>query len=1523
MKLDNTYKINGQTIIAVFNPAIIIILMLVFVFNGRGQTTLWSETFESTNSLTLVQASQTNYWLRGTSTAYAGSYSMYTTNGSGNTYTITASSISHAYKDILIPAGATNVSLSFYWKCYGESTYDFLRVYVDPSLTTPVAGSYPTAGTQVGQYNQNSAFTQATINLSAYAGSTIRLIFVWRNDGSVGTQPPAAIDNVLVTYTPAFALACGNTNLGTLSPSCGNWNTAVYTAGTIPYWAFTATAGYSYQFSLCPHSGGTEDSYIHIANSAGTDVATYDDNGLFSYCYNMEGSGTWTCPVSGTYYVTACHFSCAAFTYGGSLRYMSYGGPLNSKGVITPTLSWQSTAYNASEVAYWSFSATNGSIYDFSLCSNSEDSYLRIYDATWTQITTADDNGPHCTGVPASMSWTATGSGTYYVVANHYSCTGFTNAGNLQYKCQTPCAATLNISGPTLACSYTNISYTATPSGFAGTPTYQWYYSNADGSSVVAFGASSGTGSAPYYTTYSGGLSQTLNINTFGGAYDHMHVWCVATYSGCSATSSNIALVTESAISAPTAGTHTPSQTQIIWNWNAVSGATGYKWNTTNNYATAIDVGTNLSRTETGLVCNTAYNRYVWAYKACGASSATTLFSTTTACCTTPVISNMTASVCSGSAFTVTPVNGTNGTVPAGTTYSWAAPGVSGISGTAAGSNVANISGTLVNATGGTINVVYTVTPKSATCTGSTFTVTVSVLPLPSATITPNPVPPFCYGGSQTLTAATGCGTPSYEWFRNGASTGITSATYSATTPGLYSVKVNCGGCVRTSAPVTVVVRSNDFTLNVIQPVTTGLSIGDYVWSGNTSINWHIASNWLVYNGSGVFAVASAVPDSTKNVFIRAYTGCASNLCNILSGNTGKCRNITIESSLTMNSVCYLEVARNWTNTAGTFNAGNGTVVYNGRKNTTGTIYTGGDGAGKQFYNIEIKSESNSSLGSNDGNRVNLEGNIRINNNFVLTSGYQFNVNSGSLMSVGGNFTHNICEFNRGLGAVTLTGAGKVIDGSAATYFRILNITGSYTLNSSHMYLWSNPSGDYGDLNILAGGLLNASFNTIHIDGSWTNNGTFSAATSTVSFERGFDQFVKSGGSSFYNVTLDKTVTPPYVTMTDPAWITNYGSFILGIINYSGTGSLTFNDNAASNGGATNSFVDGSVIKKGNENFLFPVGDVVASGPWLPHVWAPLNINNATGTAADQFACEYFFTAAPNNYNAWNICNYGVDLHHVSGIEYWDLDRNAGSSVPWVTLYYKNAARSGIQTPSGLVVAHWENCPASGNDRWVSKGGIPVEDVAGVAGHVTNTIAFPNFSPVTFATVLSNNTLPVSLTAFSADCDNNEIHLQWSTASETNNAVFVVERSPDAVQWQIAGTVAGAGNSNSLNTYTFTDAKPLTADNYYRLSQTDFNGWRDTLGIVSASCGQMNASVSYFPNPFSSEVTVHMTNMTSDKAVLNIFDAIGQLVYSRRLNAAEILNQSVVVDLGSLAPGIYNVEFRSDVFISTDKIVRE
>jgi hypothetical protein len=92
--------------------------------------------------------------------------------------------------------------------------------------------------------------------------------------------------------------------------------------------------------------------------------------------------------------------------------------------------------------------------------------------------------------------------------------------------------------------------------------------------------------------------------------------------------------------SAPTAGSHMPSESSITWNWNAVSGAQGYKWNTSANYNSATDLGNATSVVQGGLTCNTSQSIYVWAYNSCGHTGEEQFTSSTSPCpwvCGTPL----------------------------------------------------------------------------------------------------------------------------------------------------------------------------------------------------------------------------------------------------------------------------------------------------------------------------------------------------------------------------------------------------------------------------------------------------------------------------------------------------------------------------------------------------------------------------------------------------------------------------------------------------------------------------------------------------------------------------------------------------------------------------------------------------------------------------------------------------------------------------------------------------------------------
>jgi len=104
------------------------------------------------------------------------------------------------------------------------------------------------------------------------------------------------------------------------------------------------------------------------------------------------------------------------------------------QGALTLTEEWQTLNGDAGIIPYWSFDALADATYGFSSCLCSEDTYLRIYDDTYSQVAYNDDNGPHCSTTRASINWTCNTSGTYYVSVAKYSCNPFANAWTLEYK---------------------------------------------------------------------------------------------------------------------------------------------------------------------------------------------------------------------------------------------------------------------------------------------------------------------------------------------------------------------------------------------------------------------------------------------------------------------------------------------------------------------------------------------------------------------------------------------------------------------------------------------------------------------------------------------------------------------------------------------------------------------------------------------------------------------------------------------------------------------------------------------------------------------------------------------------------------------------------------------------------------------------------------------------------------------------------------------------------------------------------
>ena len=87
--------------------------------------------------------------------------------------------------------------------------------------------------------------------------------------------------------------------------------------------------------------------------------------------------------------------------------------------------------------------------------------------------------------------------------------------------------------------------------------------------------------------------------------------------------------------------------------------------------------------------------------------------------------------------------------------------------------------------------------------------------------------------------------------------------------------------------------------------------------------------------------------------------------------------------------------------------------------------------------------------------------------------------------------------------------------------------------------------------------------------------------------------------------------------------------------------------------------------------------------------------------------------------------------------------------------------------------------------------------------------------------------LPVSFRAFTASRSNSVVALKWTTAMESNNLGFEIQRLVGTGTWQaisFIATQAGGGNSSSDLTYTYTDQNSTKGISQYRIRQIDIDG---------------------------------------------------------------------------------------------------
>ena len=477
-----------------------------------------------------------------------------------------------------------------------------------------------------------------------------------------------------------------------------------------------------------------------------------------------------------------------------------------------------------------------------------------------------------------------------------------------------------------------------------------------------------------------------------------------------------------------------------------------------------------------------------------------------------------------------------------------------------------------------------------------------------------------------------------------------------------------------------------------------------------------------------------------------------------------------------------------------------------------------------------------------------------------------------------------------------------------------------------------------GNITISSGGSLTISSNEsgayLAITGDFTNSGTFThSGSAPLKFIGSAEQTINTGGSTLNNVEVDGAglkMNGNKMTIAGTLTLTNGGINTDGNIlelthenpnNFTGWSNANF-ITATSAAGALRLHIDND--GSSSAVYTFPVG--LGSGSTN---YARLDLVNKDLTTTSGSAFNYLDvyveddSESGNNHSQYlSVYKLGTKGVYASMRTFYMIpDNQPNSGTYGLRMNLENLTfgwGKGLATSADdnkMFLAKADHTLTNGTSDYSCFDGTTTATGTTTLGYIQQT-GFTSFSKG--KGVIANNELPIELLDFNAEVsDEDLIDLSWTTASEINNDFFTIERSRDAVDFDIMVTVPGAGNSNEMLYYEAEDTDPMLGVSYYRLKQTDYDGQHSYSKIVSVkNLKELNFNV--MPNPTTERLTVTFGKVEGNtvfvmtpeyKADIKIFNTAGKLVYKKKFDGTFY---KFTINVMKLPEGMYYVNLKAN-----------
>jgi hypothetical protein len=185
------------------------------------------------------------------------------------------------------------------------------------------------------------------------------------------------------------------------------------------------------------------------------------------------------------------------------------------------------------------------------------------------------------------------------------------------------------------------------------------------------------------------------------------------------------------------------------------------------------------------------------------------------------------------------------------------------------------------------------------------------------------------------------------------------------------------------------------------------------------------------------------------------------------------------------------------------------------------------------------------------------------------------------------------------------------------------------------------------------------------------------------------------------------------------------------------------------------------------------------------------------------------------------------------------------------------------------------------------------------------------------------NLVPVELSSFTANATNGNVVLNWSTATETNNSGFEVQRKSANSQFHKVGFVAGSGTTSELRNYSYSDDNLTSGDYTYRLKQIDLDGSSKYSNEVEVqvSVPSVFALDQNYPNPFNPSTVIKYSIPADQQVKLNVYNLLGENVMTLVNRVEKAGQHEVNFNASNLASGVYFYKLEAGVNTSIKKMI--